>query len=113
VCRIDGIVWAYLERIRRRLNGIIPIGTTNQMVMWSRDGRGAVLPLRTKKDVVQALETLQQAAPWTFIGYTDVLKESWNNDREDLIALFDSRQTKNGLRITDPEAGNVTMKPIN
>ena len=97
VRRIDSLVWAYLERVKRRINYIIPLGTTNQMVAWSRDGRGAVLPLRTKKDVEAALNELHRVAPWMLVGYSDLIKESWNNDRPDLIAMVDqSRQSTNG-----------------
>lgn len=89
VRRIDTLVWAYLERVRRRMNYIIPLGTKNQMVAWSRDGRAAVLPLRKHKDVEAALNELHRVAPWMLVGYSDAIKESWNNDRADLVAVVD------------------------
>jgi hypothetical protein len=89
VRRIDTLVWAYLEQVRKRLNYIIPLGTKNQMVLWSRDGRAAVLPMRKKKAVEAALNELRRVAPWMLVGYTDSIKESWNDDREDLIAVVD------------------------
>jgi hypothetical protein len=88
ICKIDTLVWAYWERIRHSVN-FVPTGTTHQLVAWSRDGRGVALPLRKKKDVELALEALHRAAPWVFVGFTEALKESWNSDREDLIALVD------------------------
>jgi len=33
-------------------------------------------------------------APWILFGYTDTLKESWNNDRQDLIAYVDQRRNE-------------------
>jgi hypothetical protein len=93
VRRIDTLVWVYLERVKRRMNYIIPLGTTNQMVAWSRDGRGAVLPMRKRKDVEAALRELRRVAPWMLVGYSDSIKESWNSDREDLIALVDERRS--------------------
>jgi len=98
VCRIDTLVWAYMERVRHKLNYIIPIGTTNQMLAWNRDGSAAALPVRRKKNVVLALEALHHAAPWLYIGYSEVLKESWNNDRPELIAGVDHRHNEELLR---------------
>jgi hypothetical protein len=91
ICRIDTLIWAHMERIRHSVN-LIPTGTTNQMVAWRRDGRGVVMSMRRKKDVALALEALERAAPWMYVGSSDALKESWNNDREDLIALVDRRR---------------------
>jgi hypothetical protein len=96
-CRIDTIVWAYREQARRRNSKGIPLRTSNRMVAWRRDGHGVVLPLRKVRDVQLALEALRRAAPWVFVGYTDALKESWNNDREDLVALSDDARGRGGL----------------
>jgi len=41
---------------------------------------------------------LHPAAPWLYIGYSEVLKESWNNDRADLIAGVDHRHNEELLR---------------
>jgi hypothetical protein len=35
---------------------------------------------------------LRQIAPWIIEGYSDTLKESWNADRRDFIALVDQRR---------------------
>jgi hypothetical protein len=86
--RIDTLVWAYLERVRRTWN-LIPLPTKNEMVAWGRDGRAAVLPMRKKNDVEAALNELRRVAPWMLVGYSDSIKESWNNDRVDLIAVVD------------------------
>jgi len=95
VRRIDALVWAYVERVRHKLNGVTPMGTTNQLIVWSRDGRGAAIPLK-RKAADEALKTLQAAAPWIFAGYSEALKESWNNDRDDFIALVDEARRQNG-----------------
>ena len=95
VRRIDALVWAHVERVRHKLNGVTPMGTTNQLIVWSRDGRGAAIPLK-RKAADEALKTLQAAAPWIFAGYSEALKESWNNDRDDFIALVDEARRQNG-----------------
>jgi hypothetical protein len=91
VRRIDSLVWAYLETVRHKIQGIIPYRTTHQLILWDRTGRGAAIILK-KRDAEPALASLQAAAPWMFFGYTEVLKESWNNDRDDLVALVDQRR---------------------
>lgn len=93
VRRIDALIWAYIEKVKHKWN-FIPVGTTQQLILWERTGRGAALILN-KKRAKEALPSLKTVAPWLLIGYTDVLKESWNNDREDLIAYVDRRRAGN------------------
>ena len=91
VRRVDDLVWIYLETIRHKLNGIIPIGTTYQLVVWEKPGRGAAMEL-SKAKAEEALAALAKMAPWVLIGYTEAIKESWNNDRDDLIAHVQERR---------------------
>ena len=102
--RIDTLIWAYRESIRHKLQGIIPMGTTYQIVAWDRTGRAAVLTLK-KEEADAALEMLQAAAPWMLFGYSEMLKESWNNDRDDLIAHVDGRR-----RLAQSQVINVTSR---
>jgi hypothetical protein len=89
VFKIDDLVWAYFEKVRRSVN-LIPTGTTKQLVVWRRNGTGAAMPVRKAKDVEQAIAELKQAAPWMLLGYTEALKESWNSDRQDFLAAVDA-----------------------
>jgi hypothetical protein len=90
---IDSLIWAYLETVQHRWNYILKLGKTHQLVLWDRTGRGAALELK-KEQVEEALVSLQRLAPWMLFGYTDTLKETWNNDRDDLIALVDQRRNE-------------------
>lgn len=85
VRRVDDLVWAYIETIQHKINGVIPVGVTRQLNTWERSGRGAAMEL-SKASAEGALGALAERAPWALIGYTEAIKESWNNDREDLVA---------------------------
>lgn len=91
IVHVDALVWAYPETIRHKLNGIIPIGTTHQLAVWERSGRGVGVKLK-KREVEGALKAVAEAAPWILLGYTETIKESWNNDREDLLASVERRK---------------------
>jgi hypothetical protein len=95
VVRIDSLIWAYCEKVRHSVN-LIPTGTTKQFTAWDRHGVGTVMPMRKQKDIEAALLAVSAVAPWVFIGYTEALKESWNNDREDLIAVVDAARHEAG-----------------
>jgi hypothetical protein len=89
---IDQLVWGYSERIRHRMNYFIPYRPASyQVILWDRSGRAGVLPVR-KADAAPALEALHQAVPWMLVGYTEVLKESWNADRGEFLAVVDARR---------------------
>jgi hypothetical protein len=95
--RLDQLVWAYDEQIRHRINGLIPYRpSSHQLILWDRTGRGAALPL-SKNKVVPALTALRSAAPWAFLGYNEALKESWNQDRREFIALVEQRRASRAL----------------
>lgn len=92
VRRIDSLIWAYLETVQHKWH-IFKVGKTHQLVLWDRAGRGAVVALK-KERLEEAIVSLQGLAPWILFGYTDVLKESWNHDRDDLIAHVDQRRNE-------------------
>lgn len=93
VRRVDDLVWAYVEAVKVRLNGVIPLGTNYQLAVWERCGRGAALELK-KAEAEGALAALSEAAPWMLVGFTEAVKESWNSDREDLLAFVAERRKK-------------------
>jgi hypothetical protein len=94
--RSENLIWAYLEQVKHKTNGI-PTGTSNQVVVWHRKGWAHVLPV-SKREAYNGLDALGKVAPWMLIGYSAARKESWNNDREDLIAMVDkARREGTGL----------------
>jgi hypothetical protein len=96
--RLDQLVWAYDEQIRHRLNALIPYRpNSHQLILWDRASRGAVLPI-SKRDVAAALAALKAAAPWVILGYNEALKESWNQDRREFLAMVDQRRAAQAQR---------------
>lgn len=91
--RLESLVWAYPEAVKHKLNGVIPLWTTHQLMLWDREGRGAAM-IGKAPAVQEALRKLGESEPWLFLGYSEALKESWNNDREDLLADLDRRRAQ-------------------
>jgi len=78
--RLDQIAWAYGESFMLR--------PWAQLAIWNRTATANVLPLR-KADITPALERIRQAAPWLPVGYNTAMKETWNADHRDFLALID------------------------
>ena len=89
--RLDQLAWVYTERIRHRYNMIPYRPPSYQLLAWDRGGNGAAIPLR-KHAMAPVLASVKQHAPWIFTGYNENLKESWNADRREFIALLDARR---------------------
>ncbi len=89
---LDQLAWAYHEVVRHSVN-MIPTGRTHQLVLWTRNGEADVLPV-AKNQIEPCMRRLSAAAPWLPVGYTEVLKESWNADRSEFIAMVDATRAK-------------------
>lgn len=109
VLPIDHLVWAYAEKFLFRRH--------TQLVLWNRDATAIVLPVR-KRYRNDALERLRQAAPWLPVGYNEAMKESWNADHADFLALVEAHR-QSGRRFDAPWAGRgmagvaAPLKPSN
>lgn len=80
---LEQLVWAYGESIRGK--------PWHQIVIWDRSANGTVLPLR-KHDMAPALARIGRAAPWLPVGYNAAMKESWNADHHDFLALVEAHR---------------------
>ncbi|KAB2915748.1 MAG: hypothetical protein F9K29_12770 [Hyphomicrobiaceae bacterium] len=89
VRRLDTLVWAYTVRLTHKLNGIIPYRVSNYLMLWGRDETAAAIAGR-KSGLDKSLAELRASAPWLPLGYSEVLKESWNADRREFIAEVDA-----------------------
>jgi hypothetical protein len=89
--KLDQLTWVYTERIRHRYNMIPYRPASHQLLIWDRNGIGAAIPVR-KRAAPSAIALVKQHAPWVFTGYSETLKESWNADRPEFIALIDARR---------------------
>jgi hypothetical protein len=79
-----------------------------QIVLWNRNSVAFVLPVQTKF-CQAALDVLRSAAPWLPVGYSLALKESWNKDRAELLALIDSYRA-GGTAFDAPWAGSNVVE---
>jgi hypothetical protein len=78
---LDQMMWAYAEYFVMRYHF--------QLVVWNRSACANVLPLR-QRYLSAALARLRTAAPWLPVGYSLAMKETWNADHHDLLALVDA-----------------------
>jgi hypothetical protein len=78
---LEDMVWAYVEEFRLH-------PTWHQLVIWNRKAEVNVLALR-ECFIVPALERLRTAAPWLPVGYSMAMKESWNADHRDFLAMVE------------------------
>jgi hypothetical protein len=83
---LDQLAWAYGEDFIMR--------PWAQLAIWNRNADANVLALR-KTDIASALARLHQIAPWLPVGYNIAMKETWNADHREFLALVDQhRQTR-------------------
>jgi hypothetical protein len=105
VRRLDHLVWVYVEKVRRSLF-FIPIRMSHFLMVWGRDGVGTAIP-GWRYDIEQDLHVLRAAAPWLVIGYSEVLKETWNADHADLIRYVDAARQRAAAAQDGPSVPEV------
>jgi hypothetical protein len=77
---LDQMIWAYGESFIQR--------PWAQLAIWNRTASANVLPLR-KRDMAMALGRIRQTASWLPVGYNNAMKETWNADHREFLALVD------------------------
>jgi hypothetical protein len=107
------LAWAYGEVYTappssNALGRSVDLWPHHQIVLWNRDGVAFVLPVQTRF-CQTALDVLHNAAPWLPVGYSLALKESWNTDRADLLALIDLHRA-GGTAFDAPWAGSDVVE---
>lgn len=93
VKRFDQLAWVYVEKIGHRINMIPWRPASYQILVWDRDGKGEVLPM-SKKAAAAGLTRLGELAPWLPVGYSEVLKETWNADRREFLMMIEARRSQ-------------------
>lgn len=75
----EELVWAYLQTVRQKLYGIIPIGKSYRLVLKLADGKE--LPVVMKEaQVKEQLTKIAQQFPSCAIGYSDQLAALYRKD---------------------------------
>ena len=92
--RMENLVWAYKKVVKRRMYGIIPMGTIFAAELNFSDGHAEMVGKQKKVDELLALAG--ERAPWAAKGFTDDLAKLYKTDRDGFTAEIVQR--KSGLR---------------
>jgi hypothetical protein len=90
--RRDNLVWAYRNAIKRRVNFIIPAGTTYAAQLNFSDGQAQIAS--SQKNVDELLVLASQRAPWAVKGFTDDLAKSYKSSRSSFVAEVMKRKSE-------------------
>ena len=90
--RLDNLVWVYKKAVKRRVNFIIPAGTTYTAALNFSDGQADVGG--SQKKVEELLALASQRAPWAVKGYTDDLAKLWKSSRNSFVAEVMKRKSE-------------------
>lgn len=82
----DKIVWAYMNTVTHRTNGI-KTGTTYN-VQFETEGAGSFSIGVDKEDMaLGVLKKMNELLPWVVVGYSDELKALYRKNREEFLNL--------------------------
>lgn len=90
--RLENLVWAYKKTIKRRMYGIIPMGTTFAAELYFTDGRAEIAAKQKNVDELLALAT--ERTPWAVKGYSDDLAKFYNGSRNSFEAEVAKRKSE-------------------
>lgn len=86
ILKNDEIVWAYLNEVTHRVNGI-KTNVTKSLIMLTKDKKRHQITFRKRESVYQVLDILSRANPKTVIGFSDELERCYKNEFERFLKL--------------------------
>ena len=89
--RLDNLVWIYKKTVKRRIYGVIPMGTSYAAELNFSDGVAEVAG--SQKNVDELLALAGERAPWAVKGYTDDLAKFWKSSRAGFVAEVMKRKS--------------------
>lgn len=92
--RLEDVIWAYGAAGAESLVGTDQptsdiVLSEPRMILLDRRGHKQELRM-TLADVSVGLAEIKRAAPWLVVGYSDAMRETWNADRAELLAMVES-----------------------
>lgn len=75
----EELVWAYMQTVRQKLYGIIPMGKSYRLVLKQADGKEVPVVMK-EKQVKELLTKIAQQFPTCAIGYSDQLAQLYRKD---------------------------------
>ncbi len=86
IVKNDNILWAYLNKITHRVNGI-KVGTTNELILHTKNKQTHNVGMKREESITSALMQYAKNNPHILLGYSDDRKKSFKNDIDSLINL--------------------------
>jgi hypothetical protein len=90
--RLDNLVWVYKKAIKRRVNFIIPAGTTYSAALNFSDGQAEVGG--SQKKVEELLALASERAPWAVKGHSADLEKFYKSSRNSFVAEVMKRKSE-------------------
>ncbi|MDR3753026.1 MAG: hypothetical protein P4K93_16845 [Terracidiphilus sp.] len=90
--RLENLVWVYKKAIKRRMYGVIPMGTTYAAELNFSDGQAEVVGKQRKVDEVLALAS--ERVPWAVKGHSADLEKFWKSSRAGFVAEVMKRKSE-------------------
>ena len=78
--RLDGLVWAYRLIVKRKMYGIITVGTRHTLLAYDRFGQKISIQLDEPK-TAEALQHLRNVAPQAIFGFDKRLDKLWRSGK--------------------------------
>jgi hypothetical protein len=108
--RLDGLVWAYRLIVKRKMYGVITVGTRHTLMAYDRFGQKIAIQLDEPK-TAEVLQLLRSVAPQAVFGFDKRLAKMWKAGKgDDRTGFIMEAQTVLAGQIL-PEA--VTKKQFN
>ena len=85
--RLDGLVWAYRLIVKRKMYGIITVGTRHTLVAYDRFGQKISIQLDEPK-TAEVLQLLRSVAPQAVFGFDKRLAKMWKAGKGDDRTAF-------------------------
>jgi hypothetical protein len=74
--RLDGLVWAYRLIVKRKMYGVITVGTRHTLLLYDRYGQKIAVQLDEPK-TAELLQLLRNISPQAIFGYDKRLLKIW------------------------------------
>lgn len=81
------IMWAYLNTITHRRNGITTGTTYNVMIYDELNAKGRTFTVPNETVAQDVLKKINDMFPWVVVGYTDDLKKMYHKDRAQFLQM--------------------------
>lgn len=88
--RSDRILWVYKTVTQHKTNGI-PMRKSYTVTINDASGESLQIPLSRKK-AERFLEDIETLAPWVVFGYSEDLKEIWEQDKDQFMEMVEDRK---------------------